>query len=100
MEIYSYLLGPPRLGHYLQTLLWRLKKIEYVKVKTFSNIHQPITVILAKDLFHKFFPEKNADLKLTDYVGDKNIPFEVIGSLKGSELEGELLRTAPTLRTT
>ena len=66
------------------------KKIEYVKVKTFNQYtHQPITVVLAKDLFTKFFPEKNADLKLTDYVdGDKNIPFEIIGSVKGSELEG------------
>ena len=66
------------------------KKIEYVKVKTFNQYtHQPITVILAKDLFAKFFPEKNADLKLADYVaGDKNIPFEVIGSFKGSDLEG------------
>ena len=66
------------------------KKIEYVKIKTFNQYtHQPITVILAKDLFPKFFAEKNADLKLTDYVaGDKNIPFEVIGSFNGGELEG------------
>ena len=66
------------------------KKIEYVKVKTFNQYtHQPITVVLAKDLFARFFPEKNAGLKLADYVaGDKNIPFEVIGSFKGSELEG------------
>ena len=66
------------------------KKIEYVKVKTFNQYtHHPITVILAKDLFAKFFPEKNADLTLADYeAGDKNIPFEVIGSFKGNELEG------------
>jgi len=66
------------------------KKIEYVKVKTFNQYtHQPITVVLAKDLFAKFFPEKNADLTLADYMaGDKNIPFEVIGSFKGNELEG------------
>ena len=66
------------------------KKIEYVKVKTFNQYtHQPITVILAKDLFAKFFLEKNADLTLADYVaGDKNIPFEIIGSFKGSDLEG------------
>jgi len=66
------------------------KKIEYVKVKTFNQYtHQPITVVLAKDLFANFFPEKNADLTLADYMaGDKNIPFEVIGGFKGSELEG------------
>ena len=66
------------------------KKIDYMKVKTFNQYtHQPITVVLAKDLFSNFFQEKNSDLILSDYVaGDKNIPFEVIGSFKGSELEG------------
>lgn len=66
------------------------KKIEYVKVQTFNQYtHQPITVILANDLFRKFFPEKNAGLKLADYIpGDKNIPFEVTASFKGADLEG------------
>lgn len=66
------------------------KKIEYVKVKTFNQYtHQPITVVLAKELFGKYFPDKNAELKLEDYVaGDKNIPFEISDSFKGSELEG------------
>ena len=66
------------------------KKIEYVKVKTFNQYtHQPITVILAKDLFARFFLEKYSDLILSDYIaGDKNIPFEITGSFKGSELEG------------
>lgn len=66
------------------------KKIEYVKAQTFNQYtHQPITVILAKDLFAKFFPEKNAELALTDYVaGDKNIPFKIIDTFKGSDLEG------------
>ena len=64
------------------------KKIDYVKVKTFNQYtHQPITVILAKNLLNKFFPEKNSDLKLSDYVaGNKNIPFEISRSFKGSEL--------------
>ncbi|HRW70152.1 class I tRNA ligase family protein, partial [Lentimicrobium sp.] len=66
------------------------KDIDYLKVKTFNPYTSlPITVILAKDLFGKYFPEKNAELKLADYeAGQKAIPFEVCGSHKGSELEG------------
>ena len=66
------------------------KKIDYVKVQTFNQYtHQPITVILAKNLLAKFFSEKNADLVLSDYKqGDKNIPFKIIDTFKGSDLEG------------
>ena len=66
------------------------KKIDYVKVQTFNQYtHQPITVILAKNLMAKFFSEKNADLEISDYKqGDKNIPFKIIDTFKGSDLEG------------
>ena len=66
------------------------KKIEYIKVQTFNQYtHQPITVILAKNLLAKFFSEKNADLVLSDYEqGDKNIPFKITDTFKGSDLEG------------
>jgi isoleucyl-tRNA synthetase len=66
------------------------KDIEYLKVKTFNPYTGlPITVILAKDLFGKYFPEKNAELKLIEYEpGQKAIPFVIDGSFKGSELEG------------
>ena len=66
------------------------KKIDYVKIQTFNQYtHQPITVILAKNLLAKFFSEKNADLALSDYKqGDKNIPFKIIDTFKGSDLEG------------
>ncbi|NTW23955.1 MAG: isoleucine--tRNA ligase [Lentimicrobium sp.] len=66
------------------------KNIEYVKVKTFNPYTSlPITVILAKELAGKYFPEKNAELKLADYeAGQKAIPFELDGSIKGRELEG------------
>jgi isoleucyl-tRNA synthetase len=66
------------------------KKIDYVKVKTFNPYtYKPITVILAKDLINKYFPEKNAELKLEDYEeGQKNIPFEITNDFKGKELEG------------
>jgi len=40
-------------------------------------------------LINKYFSEKNADLKLENYkIGDKNIPFNIIFELKGSDLEG------------
>ncbi len=66
------------------------KKIDYVKVQTFNPYtNQPVTVILAKELFGKFFPEKNAELKLEDYEeGQKAIPFKIVDEFKGSKLEG------------
>jgi isoleucyl-tRNA synthetase len=46
-------------------------------------------VILAKELVNKYFPEKNADLNFDDFkTGDKNIPFRIIATVKGSDLEG------------
>jgi isoleucyl-tRNA synthetase len=66
------------------------KNIDYVKVKTFNPYtFLPITVILAKELLGKYFPEKNAEIKLAEYeAGSKAIPFEVTASFKGKDLEG------------
>jgi isoleucyl-tRNA synthetase len=66
------------------------KNIDYVLVKTFNPFsHQLITIILAKPLLGKYFPEKNAELKFEEYkAGDKNIPFKVLKEFKGSDLEG------------
>ena len=66
------------------------KKIDYVVVNTFNPYtFKAITVVLAKTLFYKYFPEKNKDLKILEYTGgDKSIPFEIIQEVKGSELEG------------
>ncbi len=66
------------------------KGIEYVKIRTFNPYtYLPVTVILAKELTSRYFPEKNSELKLADYEpGNKNIPFEVDGSFTGAELEG------------
>ena len=66
------------------------KGIDYVEVETFNQYtFQPISVILANDLFGKYFPEKNAELKLEDYKpGDKAIPYKVIAKYKGKEFEG------------
>ena len=64
--------------------------ITYVRVRTFNPYtSEPVTVILAKDLLSSFFSEKNAELKLSDYVpGDKKIPFEVTAEYTGEQLKG------------
>ncbi|MBI2721605.1 MAG: isoleucine--tRNA ligase [Bacteroidetes bacterium] len=66
------------------------KDIDYVAVKTFNPFNGNLqTVILAKDLLSKYFPEKNTELKFEDYkAGDKTIPFTVVKQFKGSELAG------------
>ncbi|MEZ4801039.1 MAG: isoleucine--tRNA ligase [Flavobacteriales bacterium] len=66
------------------------KNIDYIAVSTFNQYtHLPITVVLAKNLFSKYFSEKNAELKLEDYkAGDKNIPFAIVAEYKGSDLAG------------
>ncbi len=64
--------------------------ITYVKVRTFNPYtHLPVTVILAKDLMGKFFSADAAELSLEAYQpGDKLIPFEVLGEMKGKDLAG------------
>lgn len=66
------------------------KNIDYAVVKTFNpHSHNMVHLILAKDLMGKYFPEKNAELKIEEYKpGDKNIPFQAIKTVKGNELEG------------
>lgn len=66
------------------------EKITYVQVNTFNPYtHQPISVVLAKDLVGKYFSEKNKDLRLDDYKpGDKAIPFEVVQEFQGKKLVG------------
>ncbi|MFY0591481.1 MAG: isoleucine--tRNA ligase [Roseivirga sp.] len=64
--------------------------INYVKVKTFNQYtFEPINVILAKDRMSSYFSDKAKDIKLEDYKpGDKLIPFEVVDSFKGRDMEG------------
>lgn len=66
------------------------KNIDYLLVNTFNTYtHLPISVLVAKALFSKYFSEKNQDLQLSDYqAGDKRIPYEVVQELKGTDLEG------------
>lgn len=66
------------------------KEIEYVLVQSFNQYtYEPIYVILAKDLFGKYFSEKNAELAIEDYkAADKNIPYKVLNTFKGKDLAG------------
>lgn len=65
------------------------EKISYVMVRTFNPYtFKPVIVLLARDLFGKYFPEKNAALAIADYKeGDKQIPFKILAEYKGSELK-------------
>lgn len=64
------------------------EKITYVKVRTFNPYtFKPVSVVLAKALVGKYFPEKNGDLKFDDYKeGDKQIPFEQVQEFTGKNL--------------
>lgn len=66
------------------------KNITYVKVDTFNPYtFKRIKVILAKDLMHKYFNEKAAELALEDYKeGDKLIPYKVVAEMKGKDIAG------------
>src|SRR6056297_571777 len=65
-------------------------KINYVKVRTFNQYTgDPVTVILAKDLFPAYFDKKAGELSLDDYnPGDKKVPYKVIAEYTGEDLEG------------
>jgi isoleucyl-tRNA synthetase len=63
--------------------------ITYLLVRTFNAYtFQPISVVVAKELFAKHFNPKNAELTVEDYQeGNKNIPFRVEKEIKGSDLQ-------------
>ncbi len=66
------------------------EKIKYVQISTYNQYtHQPISVVLAKDLCSNYFSDKNQHLKLEEYkAGDKAIPFEVTKAFIGKDLMG------------
>lgn len=66
------------------------EKITYVQVNTFNAYtFKPISVVLAKELFAKYFSEKNKDLDINAYKpGDKAIPYQVVGEFSGKSLVG------------
>ena len=71
------------------------EKIQYVQVNTFNSYtHKPISVILAKDLFAKYFAGaseiSSADLKIGEQAGTENKNFHALLSLNADELNAFL----------
>lgn len=66
------------------------KNIDYVLVRTFNPYTaDPIHVIMAKDLMAKYFAADNENAEPFEYKsGEKKLPFAVVTSFKGSDIEG------------
>jgi isoleucyl-tRNA synthetase len=66
------------------------ENLDYVKVKTFNPYtFDACTVIIGKSRLNAYLNPKAAELKLEAYKpGDKLIPFEVVGTLKGRDMLG------------
>ncbi|MFC2089720.1 isoleucine--tRNA ligase [Bacteroidota bacterium] len=66
------------------------KSIEYSFIETYNQYTgSRIAVLLASDLVGNYFPAQNADLDFESYEsGQKQIPFRVLKTCKGSELVG------------
>lgn len=63
--------------------------IDYCIVRTYNPYtHARQTVTVAKDLLGSLFNAKGAELPLEDYDGGKVIPWQVVATVKGSELTG------------
>ncbi|NIJ51622.1 isoleucine--tRNA ligase [Dyadobacter arcticus] len=65
--------------------------IIYVLVKTFNPYtHEPVAVVLAKDLLGKYFSENSLDGDFEGYpASDKKLlPWSVLSEFKGRDLEG------------
>jgi isoleucyl-tRNA synthetase len=64
--------------------------IEYVLVKTFNPYtHAPQNVVLAKELVHKYFKPEGENGDFAAYTKEsKIIPWTILGSYLGKELEG------------
>ncbi|HLP37452.1 isoleucine--tRNA ligase [Lacibacter sp.] len=64
--------------------------IEYVLVQTFNPYtHLPVNIVLAKDLVHKYLKAEGENGDFEGYNGEQKIlPWKIITSFKGSQLEG------------
>ncbi len=64
-------------------------EIEYVLVSTFNPYtYLPVNVILAKALIGKYFKADAENADFNSYKeGDKSIPWKILASMKGKELE-------------
>lgn len=66
------------------------KNIDYVLVNTINPYtHQPMQVILAKNLLGKYFSQEHENANFSNYQNDgKNLPYIILKELKGSDLAG------------
>ncbi|HMZ94446.1 MAG TPA: isoleucine--tRNA ligase [Chitinophagales bacterium] len=66
------------------------KNIDYVLVNTINPYsHQPMQVILAKNLLGKYFSPENENANFSNYQNDgKNLPYSIVNEVKGSDLAG------------
>lgn len=66
------------------------KNIDYVLVKTFNPYTAlPVHVIMAKDLMPKYFSVENENADPFEFkAGDKKLPYVILSTFKGSDLEG------------
>jgi isoleucyl-tRNA synthetase len=66
------------------------RNIEYYKIRSFNPYSgNPITVILAGALSGTYFPANAASLSFEEYKpGNKDIPYKVLSTYMGAELEG------------
>jgi len=64
------------------------ENIEYNIVQTYNPYtFEPQAVILGSPLLSRWFPSENGNIELSSYEpGQKNIPFKVLGTFKGSDL--------------
>ena len=64
--------------------------IEYAMVHSFNPYtYEPCIVILATPLVGKYFKQEAVELSMSEYIaGDKLIPWKILKTFKGSELEG------------
>jgi isoleucyl-tRNA synthetase len=65
-------------------------KIDYALVKTFNPYtHDPINVVLAKALIHKYFKAEGENGNFTAFTPEtKILPWKILAEFKGSDLEG------------
>ena len=64
--------------------------IDYVMVKTLNPyLHNEINIVLAEALIGNYFKPENENADFADYKNDgKNIPYKVIATFKGKDIEG------------
>ena len=64
--------------------------IDYILVKTFNPYtHLPVNVILAKALVGKYFKPETENVGFDTYKeGDKTLPWKILASFTGKEIEG------------